>query len=88
MYSIHMRPTCHSYRCRLCGSASYQRLTHRGPGGAMQYSGLYRCSGCSVTFADRGAWHEGPSTGRTQAPVLKADMTGTFSSQERPFQRA
>lgn len=25
----------------------------------MQYSGLYRCSGCSVTFSDPVAWREG-----------------------------
>lgn len=49
------------YRCRLCGAASYRRLTHRGPDGAMTYSGLYRCSGCSVTFADPAAWRESPA---------------------------
>ena len=55
-----MHPANPPYRCRLCGAASYRRLTHRGPDGAMEYSGLYRCSGCSVTFSDPLAWREGP----------------------------
>lgn len=46
------------YRCRSCGAASYRRLTHRGPEGAMTYSDLYCCSGCSVTFADPMAWRQ------------------------------
>ena len=46
------------YRCRACGAASYQKLTHRGPDGVMQYSGLYRCSGCSFTFSDPTTWRE------------------------------
>ncbi len=61
MYSIRMQPETPPYRCRLCGAASYRRLTHRGPDGVMTYSGLYRCSGCSVTFADPAAWRESPA---------------------------
>lgn len=61
MYSIRMQPEMPLYRCRLCGAASYRRLTHRGPDGVMSYSGLYRCSGCSVTFADPAAWRESPA---------------------------
>lgn len=36
-------------------------MVHRGPEGAMVYSGLYRCSGCSVTFSDPAAWREAPA---------------------------
>lgn len=58
MYSTNMYPVSSPYRCRLCGTASYRRLIHRGPDGAMQYSGLFRCSGCSVTFSDHVASRE------------------------------
>ena len=61
MYSLEMRPSSLSYRCRVCGAASYCRLVHRGPEGAMVYSGLYRCSGCSVTFSDPLAWRDAAS---------------------------
>jgi hypothetical protein len=46
------------YRCRACGSTSYQRLTHRGPDGRMQYSGVHRCSGCSLRFSQLESWRE------------------------------
>lgn len=46
------------YRCRSCGSTNYQRLTHRGPDGVMQYSGAYRCSGCRAEFSDLESWRE------------------------------
>ena len=62
MYSSFMDSVSSPSRCRLCGTATYRRLTHRGSDGAMQYSGLYRCSGCPVTFSDPVAWREGPST--------------------------
>lgn len=60
MYSIDMRPPSLTYRCRLCGAASYRKTVHRGPEGAMVYSGLYRCSGCPVTFTDPSSWREAP----------------------------
>jgi hypothetical protein len=72
MYSIDMRPADPPYRCRLCGAASYRRLTHRGPDGTMQYSGLYRCSGCSVTFSDPVAWREGH--GKQPVPEAAAEL--------------
>ena len=52
MYGVNLDPATPRYRSRLCAAASYRRLTHRGLDGAMQYSGLYRCSGCSVTFSE------------------------------------
>ena len=59
MYSVDIDPATPPYRCRRCDAASYRRLTHRGLDGAMQYSDLYRCSGCSVTFSDPVAWRKG-----------------------------
>ena len=70
MYSIPMHPVSPPYRCRLCGAASYRKLTHRSDDGAMQYSGLYRCSGCSVTFSDPTAWREGGD-----AEIAAADVS-------------
>jgi DNA-directed RNA polymerase subunit RPC12/RpoP len=58
MYSTAMNTLPPVYRCRECGAASYQKLTHRGPDGAMRYSGLYRCSGCPFTFSDPSEWRE------------------------------
>ena len=37
----------------------------------MAYSGLYRCSGCSVTFTDPAAWRAAPTV-QTSAPSLSA----------------
>ena len=47
-----------SNRCRACGATSYQRLTHRGADGVMQYSGVCRCSGCGLVFSDLSNWRE------------------------------
>jgi hypothetical protein len=57
----------------MCGAASYRRLVHRGPEGAMVYSGLYRCSGCSVTFSDPLAWRDAAS-GESTAHVEPAPV--------------
>ena len=46
-------------RCRMCGAASYRPVIDRDWAGAMRASGLYRCSGCSVVFADPRAWRDG-----------------------------
>jgi len=56
MYSIEMESVLNPYRCRQCGAASYARLVHRGPDGAMGYADRYRCSGCPLTFSDRSEW--------------------------------
>jgi hypothetical protein len=45
--------------CRMCGATSYRRVIARDSEGAMRPTGLYRCSGCSVVFADPRAWREG-----------------------------
>jgi hypothetical protein len=50
----------------------------------MVYNGLYRCSGCSVTFSDPLAWREAPAAGEstvetehvpTDFVLLAADTT-------------
>lgn len=45
--------------CRMCGATSYRRVIDRSDDGAMRATGRYRCSGCSVVFADPKAWREG-----------------------------
>jgi DNA-directed RNA polymerase subunit RPC12/RpoP len=85
-----------TYRCRLCGAPSYRKLTHRGLDGTMEYSGLYRCSGCSVTFSDPAAWRDAPEVaeGAAQAapiavrpgppvPPLRPPLGGP--PMDRPF---
>jgi hypothetical protein len=46
-------------RCRMCGASSYRHVIDRDGTGAMRATGLYRCSGCSVVFADPRAWRDG-----------------------------
>ena len=48
-------------RCRVCGASSYRAVIDRDSSGAMRPTGLYRCSGCSVVFADPAAWRDGDS---------------------------
>jgi len=45
--------------CRLCGATSFRKVIARDDTGAMQATGLYQCSGCSVVFADPKAWRTG-----------------------------
>jgi rubredoxin len=78
MYSTDMESTSSRYRCRACGSASYQRLTHRIAAGAMGYSGMHRCSGCSLTFATLQDWH---GDGR---PATRAESALSPSHQPMP----
>jgi len=67
-----MRHQFTPYRCRLCSAATYRRLVHRGPDGAMVYSGLYRCSGCTMTFTDFAEWREGSARGEAMGHVQEA----------------
>ncbi len=74
------------YRCRLCGAASYRRLTHRGTEGVMTYSGLYQCSGCSATFADPAAWrkevvHRGVGVGPSNHAGPKAELLASWGAE-------
>jgi DNA-directed RNA polymerase subunit RPC12/RpoP len=54
-----MRQELEPYRCRQCGATSYGRLTHRDARGVMTYSGVYRCSGCPLTFRTLAEWRLG-----------------------------
>jgi DNA-directed RNA polymerase subunit RPC12/RpoP len=73
MYSIEMESVLNPYRCRQCGAASYARLVHRGPDGAMGYADRYRCSGCSLTFTDPAEWRvqDRPHANSTQVRVMR-----------------
>jgi len=41
----------------------------------MVYSGLFRCSGCSVTFSDPSAWREAPAPEEVMAPTVDSLTT-------------
>ncbi len=59
LYKHPAMPTTPTSRCRMCGATSYRPVIARDAAGAMTRTGLYRCSGCSVVFADPKAWREG-----------------------------
>jgi hypothetical protein len=61
--------------CRLCGATSYRRLTHRSEHGAMGYSGLYRCSGCELTFESPSLWRGDAQDRRATVNVAHALRT-------------
>ena len=88
MYSIDMQPIAPPYRCRLCAATSYRRLTHRGSDGVMQYSGLYRCSGCSVTFCDPLAWREGAEISQIVSEPAGAEPSCAASGAGQSFANA
>lgn len=70
------------YRCRSCGASSYQRLVRRDPDGVMRYSGVYKCSGCSLEFTQLGSWRERrmhPRSASTEAVAVGA-RSGTCAS--------
>ena len=71
--------TTRAYRCRSCGSTSYQRLTHRGSDGAMRYSGVSQCSGCPVQFTHLHEWCE-----RDASEGRVTDQGGRLGSGVRP----
>lgn len=51
----------------------------------MVYSGLYRCSGCSVTFSDPSAWREasGSDDLTAQTTVYTATRTSSVPAHAR-----
>jgi len=44
------------YKCRDCGSPSYQPVIERVESGALLPTGKYRCSGCRSIFASVRSW--------------------------------
>ncbi|BCO29424.1 hypothetical protein MIZ03_4347 [Rhodoferax lithotrophicus] len=44
------------YKCRDCGSTSYQSVIERADNGALLPTGQYRCTGCRCIFATVRAW--------------------------------
>jgi DNA-directed RNA polymerase subunit RPC12/RpoP len=46
------------YKCRVCGTTSYQRVMGRADSGALQPTGEYRCTGCRNVFNSLRAWWE------------------------------
>lgn len=85
LYSIDMSSISLRYRCRACGSASYQRLTHRTASGAMGYSGQHRCSGCSLTFATLQEW-QGEADADAVLPA-RAESRHTPGAASHPARR-
>lgn len=71
------------YRCRMCTSTSYRRLTQRGPDGVMRYSGVYRCSGCSFTFSDPSVWRERRLRPRCRKEGMGSDAVPTREAPAR-----
>ena len=85
----HLEP----YRCRQCGATSYGRLTHRDARGVMAYSGIYRCSGCPMTFDSLAEWRraegvEAPRKGPSEAGDTTGVQRSPWSLSESKFKVA
>jgi DNA-directed RNA polymerase subunit RPC12/RpoP len=52
------------YKCRRCGTTSYQPVIARDATGALTPNGMYRCTGCRVTFTDLREWWGHGGAGR------------------------
>ncbi|WP_394789712.1 hypothetical protein [Rhodoferax sp.] len=52
------------YKCSRCGATSYQPVIARDASGALMPTGVFRCTGCRVTFTDARDWwgHPGASS--------------------------
>ena len=47
------------YACRRCGARAYRPVIARDGSGALRATSGYRCTGCSLVFADPKAWRDG-----------------------------
>ncbi|SDP55483.1 hypothetical protein SAMN05216303_10595 [Rhodoferax sp. OV413] len=65
------------YKCGRCGATSYQPVIGRDATGALMPTGVYRCTGCRVTFTDARDWwgHPGASTAAPAAPSAQASAS-------------
>ena len=68
---------------RMCGATSYRLVIERDAAGAMTHTGLYRCTGCSVVFADPRAWREGGEDELPPAAPVKP-LTASQAPQGAP----
>jgi hypothetical protein len=59
------------YKCRDCGSPSYQPVIGRAQSGALLPTGQYRCTGCRSVFANVRSWW-------TPRPSLEFQATRSF----------
>ena len=66
--------------CRTCGATNYRQVIARDASGDLRPTGLYRCSGCSVVFADPKAWRDGG--------VDELDIRTPRMAPQRPIARA
>ena len=51
----------------------------------MQYSGLYRCSGCSVAFSDPLAWQEGADEAQVASVIAETEASYAASDAGHNF---
>ncbi len=68
------------YKCRECGSTSYQRVIDRAANGSLQPTGQYRCTGCRNVFDSLRSWWE---PRRAAVPEM---LTRTSNSAFSPLQ--
>jgi DNA-directed RNA polymerase subunit RPC12/RpoP len=59
------------YKCSQCGATSYQPVIGRDASGALMPTGVYRCTGCRVTFTDAKDWwgHPGAASSSNAVPA-------------------
>lgn len=62
------------YKCSQCGATSYQPVIGRDATGALMPTGVFRCTGCRVTFTDARDWwgHRGAATPAASTPNPQA----------------
>ena len=59
----------------------------------MQYSGLYRCSGCSFTFSDPAAWRERrmcprvPNADSEAMPLMDREVSSAGTAESAGVER-
>jgi len=56
-------------KCHHCGATSYKPVIKRDEQGAMNRSGLYRCTGCGLEFKTIDEWRKGGASQITPVGV-------------------
>jgi len=49
-------------KCHQCGATSYKPVIKRNDQGAMNMSGIYRCTGCGLEFKTIDEWRKGDAS--------------------------